>query len=846
MGNLVSLPKSRDGNYMHMGEKNLEALQTALKELKEKREDVLRRVVTEEDGGLQRLSKVHAWLAQVNDLLEARSTQTKRFGLLGYGRKISKNLEKIKRLISNGVFDVVAGKIHASKVEKKHIQTTVGMDKKVKKAWNSLMEDGPRTLGLHGIGGIGKTTLLAHINNKFLEPSDKFDVVLWVLVSRDFHYKGIQDQILRRLDLDKKWGQETEEERAYEIHKILSGKKFVLLLDDLWSKVDLNKVGVPPVTQQNGSKIVFTTRYKKVCKDMEADAVMEVVRLSIDESWELFQKQLDAFTIRFHPDMALARRVSVLCYGLPLALKVIGQSMNRKMNARAWNLAIHALPLSGHEFYSRPQENILRLLKVSYDNLEDGNVKSCFLYCLLFPQDYDIEANELIEYWICQGFIEDGDTKKGYEIIELLVRMHLLMQGEVKTKVRMHDVVREMALWVATHFGHDEPILCVKSGVWLHEIPENIHLRVVERISLMRNEIKELSCSFLCPKLSTLLLQNNKLVDISGEFFRFMPALVVLNLSNNEGLIGLPEEISNLGSLQYLNLSETGIKSLPVGVKKLRRLINLNLSFTRKLQSSGGITTSFPNLQVLRLFDSGACVDDVLMKELQLLEHLKILTATFDDAVMLESIQGIVRLSSIIQSLCLRNMSAVVVTLNTVALSGLEILSIMNCKVSEIKIDWKNTESDGISPCANPRGFKKLYGVRIRNLEGPRDLTWLLFAQHLMYLVGEESSSIEEIINGEKEMGIENEYPHIVAPFKRFNHLKASEVNEIKRTLHLEVATPFEKVDHLKVSGMNELKTICSKPKDLLPNLREFIVQRCPKMPLSLRNNRRNGWKALE
>lgn len=665
------------------------------------------------------------------------------------------------------------------------------------------------------------------------------------LVSKDFQYEGIQDQILRRLDLDKKWGQETEEERADEIYKILSGKKFVLLLDDLWSKVDLNKVGVPPVTQQNGSKIVFTTRYKKVCKDMEADAVMEVVRLSTDESWELFQKQLDALTIRFHPDMALARRVSVLCYGLPLALKVIGQSMNRKMNVRDWNLAIHALPLSGHELYARP-ERILRLLKVSYDNLEDGNVKSCFLYCSLFPQDYEIETSELIEYWICQGFIVDGDTKKGYEIIELLVRMHLLMQGEVKSKVRMHDVVREMALWVATNFGHDEAILCVKSGFWLHEIPENIHLRVVERISLMSNEISELSCSFLCPKLSTLLLQNNKLVDVSGEFFRFMPALVVLNLSNNEGLIGLPEEISNLGSLQYLNLSQTGIRSLPVGVKKLRRLINLNLNFTLKLQSIVGITTSFPNLQVLKLFNSGACVDDVLMKELQLLEHLKILTATVDDAVILDSIQGIVRLASVIQSLCLRNMSAVVVTLNTVALSGLEILAIMNCKVSEIKIDWKNTESDGISPCASPRGFKKLYGVRIRNLEGPRDLTWLLFSQHLMYLVVEESSSIEEIINGEKEMSIRNENPHIVAPFRRLKHLKASEVNEIKRTLHQEVATPFEKMDHLKVSGMNELKMICSNPKDVLPNLRDFIVQRCPKMPLSLRDNRRNGWKGLE
>lgn len=192
MGNYASLQKFCDGNDMHMDETKLEALERALKELKEKREDVLRRVVTEEDEGLQRLSKVHAWLAQVNDLLEARSTQTKRFGLLGYGRKISKKLKKVERLISNGVFEAVAEKIYASKVEQRHIETTVGLDKKVEKAWNSLMEDGPRTLSLHGIGGIGKTTLLAHINNKFLELSDKFDVVLWVWSLKIFSTKAFK------------------------------------------------------------------------------------------------------------------------------------------------------------------------------------------------------------------------------------------------------------------------------------------------------------------------------------------------------------------------------------------------------------------------------------------------------------------------------------------------------------------------------------------------------------------------------------------------------------------------------------------------------------------------------
>ncbi|CAL9233247.1 unnamed protein product, partial [Arabidopsis halleri] len=74
----------------------------------------------------------------------------------------------------------------------------------------------------------------------------------------------------------------------------------------------------------------------------------------------------------------------------------------------------------------------------------------------------------------------------------------------------------------------------------------------MRRMSLASNKIVEISCSSNCPNLLTLLLQKNKLVNISGEFFLFMPALVVLDLSGNESLSGLPEEISNLGSLQYL------------------------------------------------------------------------------------------------------------------------------------------------------------------------------------------------------------------------------------------------------------------------------------------------------
>ncbi|CAN7098590.1 unnamed protein product [Brassica rapa subsp. narinosa] len=798
MGNCVSLDIScdqtlnhacgclfGDGNYIHTMEANLKALEKAMEELEERRDDLLRRVVIEEDKGLQRLSQVQGWFSrvqcvesQVNDLLEAKSTEAKRLCLLGYcskkcitscnyGKKVLSMLKEVEGLLAKGVFEVVAEKVPVPKVEKKHIQTTVGLDSMVDKAWDRLMKDDKRTLGLYGMGGVGKTTLLACINNRFFQVVNGFDVVMWVVVSKDLQNEGVQEQILRRLCLDKEWKQETENERASRIKNILNRKKFVLLLDDLWSEIDLNKVGVPPPTGENGSKLVFTTRSKEVCKDMEVDDMMEVVCLSKNEAWELFQQKGGDNPIKSHHDvLPLARKIAEKCCGLPLALCVIGKAMACKETVQEWHHAINVLSSSSHEFPGM-EEKILAILKFSYDSLKDEKVKMCFLYCSLFPEDYEIGKEKLIGYWIHEGFLdeninEDGAKNQGYDIIGSLVHSHLLMHGVLTLTVKMHDVIREMALWIASK---SKETFCARPGAHLRHIPKDIKWELVRKMSLMSNQITEISCCAKCPKLSTLLLQNNKLVEISGEFFRFMPALVILDLSRNFSLSGLPEEISNLGSLQYLNLSYTGLKSLPDGLKKLRRLIELNLEFTRELKSVSGIATSVPNLQVLKLFCSRVCVDDILMKEIQILEHLRILTATVEDVIILRSIQEVDRLARSIRSLCLSNMSAPVVVLNTKALGRLERFTIWNSKISEIKIDC---ESNGSLQCPNSPGFKQLSAVHVVRLEGPRDLTWVMFAQSLKVLSVSGPSSIEEILNREKGMSIINAHPNsVVVPFEK-------------------------------------------------------------------------------
>ncbi|CAH2060442.1 unnamed protein product [Thlaspi arvense] len=571
-----------DGNYIRKMDTNLEALEKAMGKLEGRRKDLLKRVDKEEDKGLRRLFEVHEWFSrveelgfQVEDLFESRSTETEKLCLLNYfskdcvisykyGEKVWKKMEEAERLYSEGVFEVLAEEAPIPKVEKKHIQTTVGLDEMVKR-------------------------------------DKEHCYVSWVVVSKDFQNKNIQDQILQRLHLDKELEQKTEKEKASSIYNLLSRKKIVMLLGDLWSEVYLNKIGVPPVTKENGSKIVFTTRSKEVCKHMRADEVMQVNCLSQDEAWELFQKKVEKTTLNSHQDIPqLAREVAERCYGLPLAICAIEKTMACKETVQEWHHAFDVLKESCRKFPGI-EENILAILKFNYDGLKDEKVKLCFFYYSLFPEDYEVEKDELIEYWICEKFI-DGNrdeyevNNKGHDIIGSLFRAHLLIDGKETQYVKMHDVIREMALWIVCNFGNEKDTFYVKTGEQSHEIQKDIHWELERRMSLMSNQPTPISWS---TNLSTLLFKKKNLVNVW-----------------------------------------TGIKSLSVGLKKLRKLIYLNLEYN-ELQSIDGIVASLPDLQVLKLFLSGICVDDTLLKELQLLEHLKISTLDIHDAKILETIQGV-------------------------------------------------------------------------------------------------------------------------------------------------------------------------------------------------------------
>ncbi|KAK1295540.1 Disease resistance protein [Acorus calamus] len=337
----------------------------------------------------------------------------------------------------------------------------------------------------------------------------------------------------------------------------LKNTKYLLLLDDVWDKVDLEDVGVPAPSSENGCKVTDV---------IELDEIQPLARGVIRE-----------------------------CGGLPLAVIVVGGALRREKDIHVWQNALNELRMAATSHIEDIEEKVFKRLKYSYDRLKDDNMKSCFLYCALYPEDYEITIDELIEHWRAEGFIEGARNlearNKGHTILKYLVDMH--------------DMIRDLALRITSHGGGEGRMYLARAIKKLEEPPkEQAKWKHANGISLMHNNLSLLPKSVDCPFLTTLFLQwNNRLKTIPNPFLEGMPALRVLDLSgtgikqlpppicrlkNLRGLylrechllFTLPPEIGSLESLEVLVV--TGIRYLPKEIGELGRLWRLRVSFSRE------------------------------------------------------------------------------------------------------------------------------------------------------------------------------------------------------------------------------------------------------------------------
>lgn len=579
---------------------------------------------------------------------------------------------------------------------------------------------------------------------------------------------NVQDEIGKRIGFHhESWKNKSQEEKSVDIFRVLKKKKFVLFLDDIWERFDLSKLGIPLPNKQNKSKVVFTTRSESLCGHMEADKKIKIECLAWKDAWALFRKKVGEDTIQVHPEITkLAKNVAKECGGLPLALITVGRAMSCKKTSQEWHHAIAMLKQSKAELISGMGDDVFPLLKFSYDSLPSDTSRSCFLYCSLFPEDYSISRSNLIEYWIGEGFLDNFDDldraqNKGHDIIGSLIRACLLEEC-YSYGVKMHDVIRDMALWIACECGEVKDKFLVEVKVGLTKAPKVARWKQVERMSLMYNSIEKLTETPSCPHLSTLLLRKNNLVMINQGFFQSMLNLKVLDMSWNSHIDVLPVVICELVNLQYLGLFGIGIRELPIDFKNLVRLKFLGLSWSKRLDIIPfGVISSFKKLQVLRLTGCGssnlsvegsvlAGNPETLVKELECLENLNDLSLTIKNASSLLPFLNSPNLRSCTRCLCLQYFSGekyLDLSFLT-SLGHLDTLRINNCSdFDELTVQRVRVEIEYLEINSHPC-FHSLCFLYITNCPMLKDLTWLIFAPNLKRISIHFCVGMEKLIHG--------------------------------------------------------------------------------------------------
>ncbi|XP_039120395.1 disease resistance protein SUMM2-like [Dioscorea cayenensis subsp. rotundata] len=517
-----------------------------------------------------------------------------------------------------------------------------------------LADDNVSMVGIWGMGGVGKTTLLNEINNSLQDGDTNlwFKHVIYLVVSKEPQFEKLQMEISKRLGLP------CDSEKG-DVFEFLKNKDFLLLLDDIWNRVDLPEtLGIPLPHQQDQNcgdrgqrykhKVIFTSRKDDVCAQMKADRRIKVECLCTEDAWRLFKQHAnEGFISSSTYHEKLARKVMKKCCGLPLALKVVGSAMSNKKTPEEWKDMLTSLCKLDYQTITHDMEELLfHTLKLSYDNLVSDTLRECFLCCAQWPEDERILAYDLIEYWIGFGLIYDFENigeafNRGYSLIRKLNEVCLLeLEYDFDSNedyVKLHDVIHDMALWIFSECGEKKnKLIVVTSDGLRHSLKwEAVSWQETERILLrgfnMKSHLELLSYQNIdendqasitptsprYPNLKSVSIKLNGHClwyhDSLLNFFPYMPSLIYLNLSGSS-ISDLSKEIRLLVNLRYLNISCTDIQSLPPELEDLNELkyfICRGFPYGRRVDGLS-IMSRLPKLQVLDLFHTtGLEADDL-------------------------------------------------------------------------------------------------------------------------------------------------------------------------------------------------------------------------------------------
>ncbi|KAG9445363.1 hypothetical protein H6P81_016703 [Aristolochia fimbriata] len=629
LGKGLYVPLKRHCGYLCCYAKNVKELDDEVEFLQTRRADMNRKLDEESRSNMTPQQVVKEWKGSADKSVEeaeilSRQMKEEQRCLMGWcpnlrwrhevGKKASKQLDQVQKLKENG--DRFLGSVtichprpppdvEEIRLGDKYVATTV-----MEQVMDALGDDNFRSIGIHGMGGIGKTTLVKNINNR-LKGSRLFDKVIFVTVSQNQNMNVIQDQITERLGmkLDHKDSTTTginysRANRPLEMLKKL--KSVLIILDDVWTELKVVELGLPRKNEHECCKIIVTTRNREVCLQMGMDKEFEVKPLSYELAWALFESKVGD-VLKNEKLLMVGEDIVKECGGSPLAIVTLGSTLAHEEDGYVWRDALSRLKSSEPTQLDGIISQVITSIEFSYDHLRDQGMKFCFLFCSLFPEDYEINLDDLRIFGISEGFLDVRGKCLDAKVqlmayIKRLKNCSLLLEGDTRNHVKMHDVVRLTALSIASKEGQG---FIEKTRLGLKHWPRLDNEEECKRLSLIQNYyIEALPDSSNFPQLRTLLLKGCfGIRHIPNNFFVGMHALVNLDLSGAvDKLDYWPQSISSLTNLRSLILGTSNfIFNIPFfNIDDLSKLKNLEVL---KISGEVSIPVEFAKLSNLKILN---------------------------------------------------------------------------------------------------------------------------------------------------------------------------------------------------------------------------------------------------
>ncbi|KAL7115046.1 hypothetical protein ACP275_04G159600 [Erythranthe tilingii] len=467
--------------------------------------------------------------------------------------------------------------------------TMVGFDEQLIQLlhWLTGQPSNLRIIPVVGMGGIGKTTLAKHTYERSLI-TQHFDVCAWATISQTYNVKKILMQLLSwqsRYDtneIDRK----TEDEIGRGLYQQLWGRRYLIVVDDIWSIEAWDSIQRFLPDNNNGSRITITTRISNLCVHFDSPH-LELNFLDEDQSWKLFCEA--AFGQEGDvPELEdIGKEIAKKCKGLPLSIVVIGGLLRRSNRTREYWKGIAKDLISILNLGE--DDDCLNILSLSYTHLP-VHLKPCLLYMGFCVEDTENYVNELIKLWVAEGFIKLNaiqsleETARGYlnDLVDrnLILRHRLGSNGKIRT-FKIHDLMRDLCLKLAQK---EKFIYMLKDGYY----------------------------SRVLPTLQSASLARTLFIIAVGPLMFKHRLLRVLNYPGSMVDDDLPSSISLLWSLQTLTIH--GGLFAPSQIWKLRQLRHLNIVSLDLSDPSPGAQQDYfvlRNLQTLVTVVDFALTDEV-------------------------------------------------------------------------------------------------------------------------------------------------------------------------------------------------------------------------------------------